>query len=324
MAREKNRGGRVAGLVVDGRERLGLSQSQLYERSKVSRSRIIAVESGASVPTLELCLRLADALGIQPGTMFRAHTRDYMERTDPARMATLETELESSSWEGVSRHQGLQVGRGSVDGTVDDEGDLWVMRRFAECRAVRARRRIVFRDRIVGERPPLFAVKGSPLGLGYSVNVSIQGEWAEHVVEFPRPWCFDDGPFEFELETRLPRAYVLDREEYERRRKAEGLAPQRDWVGEYLYLVCNAFEVLEMGLTLPDGYEPEWREPSATFGSGPVEDAEYRELDSTTSKESQFTASANQARLVVHRPVPGFTFGIRWEPLAWTAKGGKP
>jgi hypothetical protein len=53
-----------------------------------------------------------------------------------------------------------------------------------------------------------------------------------------------------------------------------------------------------------------------------VEDADYFDLDSRTSRSSSFEPHENEATLTLDRPVPGFAFGIRWNPGAWEPEGG--
>src|SRR4029079_16852536 len=126
-------------------------------------------------------------LGVPLAVAFRAHARDYLGGVDPQAKAELRPELVGSSWEMVAEDQGLRIEHGIVSGEVNADGDLRLVRKFTGCFATRPRSRIVFRDRIVGERAPDFAIKGSPKGLDFSMNMSIEGEWAQHRVEFHRP-----------------------------------------------------------------------------------------------------------------------------------------
>jgi DNA-binding XRE family transcriptional regulator len=312
-------GGCVRALILKGREAASLNQSQLAERAGVSRSRIIAAEAGTSLPTMELCLKLAAALRIPAGEMAAAYLRDSVHAVAPDAAAEVENALwtGSSHWEAIAEHHRLRIGLARVLNTVNESGDATLVRHFSSCLATRPRSRIVFRDRIIGERAPAFAVKGAPKGLGYSMHVSIEGEWAQHRVEFHRPWTEEDGPFELEFETVLPRAYVLDLDEYNRRRKTEGLAPKRDWMGDFRFVVTYAFEKVEMVIRFPKSYEPAWCDPTATWGTAPLDDFDYHELDRRTCRASQFRPGTNEAALLIDRPVPGFTCGIRWKPIAW-------
>ena len=318
MTKEGGTGGNVAALLVDGRKTASLNQTQLAERASVSRSRIIAAESRAALPTLELCLKLAHALGIPAVTMFRAHTRDYLGEANPLALAEIQPELSvrRSHWEEIADHHGLRMERGAIDSTVNDDGDLKLVRSYLGCVATRPRQRLVFRDRIIGERPPFFAIKGSPKGLDYSMNVSIEGEWAHHRVEFRRPWTAADGPFNLEFESTLPRAYVLDADEHNRRRAAEGLPRQRDFRSYCSTFVTYPIETLELAIAFPKSYPPRWCDPTATWGTAPPEDADYDEVHPRTCTSVRFEPGRNEARLILKRPAPGYLFGIHWQPPA--------
>jgi hypothetical protein len=202
---------------------------------------------------------------------------------------------------------------------VSDNGDALLVRSYGGCFATRPRRLIAFRERIVGESPPSFAVRGSPHGLGYNMNVSIQGEWAQHLIEFHKPWTVQDGPFDLEFETTLPGAFVLDIEEYNRRRAAEGLPPRSEGFGDYCTLVSYAFEKLELHIVFPRSYEPSWEEPTAVWGGTPIDDADYCEVHERTCMSVRMEPGLSDARLKLEKPVPGYAFGIRWKPVAGRA-----
>ena len=51
------------------RHEKGLTQEQLSERVDVVRSYICTLEKGDRQPSLQMILRLADALGVRPGDM---------------------------------------------------------------------------------------------------------------------------------------------------------------------------------------------------------------------------------------------------------------
>ena len=54
------------------RERRGLSQKKLAALSGVSRTAIVMIESGQRFPSLIICLRLADALGLRLENVLRS------------------------------------------------------------------------------------------------------------------------------------------------------------------------------------------------------------------------------------------------------------
>ena len=152
--------GDIAAIILRGRQALGLNQSELGAKAGVSRSRISAAEAGTSLPTMEVCIKLARALEIPLAVMVRAHVRDSVRDVDSSAVSELETELwgGGSHWETIAQHHGLQIASGRITGIVDEQGNLRLIRRYEGCRATRPRERVVFRDRVVGERPPSFAV----------------------------------------------------------------------------------------------------------------------------------------------------------------------
>lgn len=60
----------VENKIKEYRERLGMSQEQLAQKSSVGRSTISEAESGAHIPTLEAALRLAQALETTVDNLF--------------------------------------------------------------------------------------------------------------------------------------------------------------------------------------------------------------------------------------------------------------
>jgi putative transcriptional regulator len=324
MASEKGARGVVATLLFEARKKTELNQSQLAERAGISRSSIVAAESGQSLPTLELCLKVARVLGIPVAVMFRAHAQDYIGEVDPAALAELGMELwgGNAHWETIAEQHGLRIDLGRSFGVVNEDGDMKLRRQYSRCRATRPRRSIVFTNRVVGEKAPDFAVKGLPKGLGYTVHVEISGEWAVHRVEFARPWTAQDGPFDFEFETTLPRAYVVDLEEWNRRRMAEGMPARRHGHGDFRLIVHHAFEQFELGIALPPSWPLKWNEPTATWGSASIEiDEEDHRIHERTCRSVRFEAKEHEARLTLDKPVPGYTFGIQWTPVAGSDSG---
>jgi len=54
------------------RQEKGLTQEQLGERVDVVRSFICSLENGKRQPSLQMVLKLADALGVEPGDLVNA------------------------------------------------------------------------------------------------------------------------------------------------------------------------------------------------------------------------------------------------------------
>ena len=61
---------RLGSLIILNREKQGLTQSELAERSKISVRTIIKIESGGGNPTLEVLYPLVRALNIDPRDLF--------------------------------------------------------------------------------------------------------------------------------------------------------------------------------------------------------------------------------------------------------------
>ena len=65
----------VAARLKAERERQGLSLQQLGAMSGVSRQAIGMIEKGQRTPSLAICLRIADALGMRLGNVLNSATR---------------------------------------------------------------------------------------------------------------------------------------------------------------------------------------------------------------------------------------------------------
>lgn len=62
------------------RERRGLSQKKLAALSGVSRTAIVMIENGQRSPSLIICLRLADALGLRLENVLRSVSRSRAQK----------------------------------------------------------------------------------------------------------------------------------------------------------------------------------------------------------------------------------------------------
>ena len=62
------------------RQEKGLTQEQLGERVGVVRSFICTVENGNRQPSLQMVLKLADALGVLPGDLVNATAERIAEK----------------------------------------------------------------------------------------------------------------------------------------------------------------------------------------------------------------------------------------------------
>jgi len=312
--------GYTAGIIFDKRTELGMSKLQLAERAGISRSRIIAAEADESIPTMDVCLKLAVPLAIPRAVMVRALMKDLVRSSDPAAVAGLDADLGAGSvWENTAQRKGFRIGRGQFQGTVSDGGDFTIVRRLEECSSVRPLNCLTFRDRIAGHAPPSFAVTSSPKNVGYDVHQITKNGWRLNRVEFHRPWTPNDGPLTVEFETPLPEAFVLSHDEYKRRQGAEAHLLTEDWHGYWQFGIKSPFERLEVGLTFPTTYTPSWAPPTAAWVIAPLDDPEANMFDEPVCRSSEFTSRGNHAKLILERPLLGLHYTIHWHPLdAWT------
>lgn len=60
----------------------GINQSELARKAEISRSYLIAVEKGTSVPTVEVGSRIANALGVTLDDIFLPRASDMNDSTE--------------------------------------------------------------------------------------------------------------------------------------------------------------------------------------------------------------------------------------------------
>lgn len=60
----------------------GINQSELARKAEISRSYLIAVEKGTSVPTVEVGSRIANALGVTLDDIFLPSASDMNDSTE--------------------------------------------------------------------------------------------------------------------------------------------------------------------------------------------------------------------------------------------------
>ncbi len=78
-----------AGRLKELREAAGLTQSQLSDKSGISRSGIADLEQGRNVPSWDTALKLADALGVSLDKLReRAATTHEPKRGRPVKIET--------------------------------------------------------------------------------------------------------------------------------------------------------------------------------------------------------------------------------------------
>lgn len=93
---------RIATIVRDGRERMGLSKSGLADRAGVSRQMIASVEGGKANPTLDVLVELLDGLGLEVDVAVRGPVLIGGPRTGDAAHAIcsgyVQRRLEAAGW----------------------------------------------------------------------------------------------------------------------------------------------------------------------------------------------------------------------------------
>ena len=66
--------------IVRGRQKLGLTQDELAVISGIDSSNIRAYENGRAMPSVQSLVRIAFALGLEPGALLEGVTLDLFGR----------------------------------------------------------------------------------------------------------------------------------------------------------------------------------------------------------------------------------------------------
>ena len=297
---------RLGRLVRRSRHELGLSRSQLAKRCEVSASTLASVEQGRQAPSIAVCLRLARALRVPPRQVIDARVLDEL-RDQPSARRALENELASGVWNQSAQHR-LRIVQGDVRLDVEDDGTLQIERSYRGCTTARARREIVFRDRIVGHQPSQIDIQRTPVE--YELRSRTVGPWCEHRVAFREPWT--RGSLDVVVRVTLPHAYLPgDLDEINRRQKAAGLPQQSEPRGIYQYYLQFAFEYLTLSMRFPESFGVRWAAPAAAPDRAPFEDGDLLTLDDI-SLESEWTEGSHCGRLRLKRPLPSSSVFLTW------------
>ena len=59
----------IGGLIAEHRKRQGMTQDQVAVISEIDSSNVRAYESGRSMPNIQSLVRVAGALGVEPGVL---------------------------------------------------------------------------------------------------------------------------------------------------------------------------------------------------------------------------------------------------------------
>jgi transcriptional regulator with XRE-family HTH domain len=70
--------------IVDARQRLSMSQDQVAAVSGIDSSNIRAYENGRALPSIHSLVRVALALGLEPGRLLDGITSDLFAASDAA------------------------------------------------------------------------------------------------------------------------------------------------------------------------------------------------------------------------------------------------
>ena len=303
---------RVSKLISETRTKLGHTQAFVADQAGISRERVVAIEGGKTLPTMKLCLKLAAALKIPRGQMIRALTTDMVADAEPAAVAEADAELGGLAfWNDVAHEHGIRIEHGQTIGEVNEKGDLHLTRRWMNCHATQEVSTLDFFDRITGEKLPSFAIKDEPRGVDYSHRVQTHGDTRLHRLTLEKPWTSSHPPFGFEFESHLPGAFPLAAIGLQHRESPDLV---HEALGKFRTLVEHPFELLEFILRFPAGYEPIWEYLIGHFGTRPLDPNRDRLSEGRSCISFEFETDKNTACLKLVRPMPGFTFGIRWKP----------
>ena len=122
----------------------------------------------------------------------------------------------------------------------------------------------------------------------------------------------------------LPDGFALNMDEHNRRRIAEGMPTQRevDIRSDYRCAIEYPCRRLRLYAEFPEWYKPDGFEATATFGNIPISFIEHTALSELTCESHRLESTGNRALLSLVKPSPGYTFGLRWQPIP-KSRGGK-
>lgn len=107
---------RLFGQRLKGRRKaLGLTQGQLFDRTGINNGYISQVENGRANPTLDMILKLADAVGLEAWAMLRPDAPSEQSRTAPVTIGDLDLSVRLVNTLGAASPAGL-VGEVLDDG----------------------------------------------------------------------------------------------------------------------------------------------------------------------------------------------------------------
>lgn len=99
---------RLFGQRLKGRRKaLGLTQGQLFDRTGINNGYISQVENGRANPTLDMILKLADAVGLEAWAMLRPDAPSEPSRTAPLTIGDLDLSVRLVNTLGAASPAGL-------------------------------------------------------------------------------------------------------------------------------------------------------------------------------------------------------------------------
>ena len=205
------------------------------------------------------------------------------------------------------------IGRLVVHGTARWDGSLSISRSLdglAPLRprdplwSVAMRERVRHRDLVLPVRKPTCRVVDAPHGLRYLLEERAVDRWTEYVLSFPGGWelTATPGAMALELASEIPDAFVFG--------EIDPSDPLPD--GMFCQLVTRAIGRLEMLFEFPGGFEPFlWFPPLAFWGETPTPEPR-NVIRGGSCAAFDWRTCGSSAKLVVERPLPGFTFALAW------------
>ena len=304
--------GNLARVLRLYRMRADLTQDQVAEKSGRGRTWISTVENGGRLPKFEGVLQLADILGAPAVEFANAWFQDTVAMHRPDLLPEIEAERDGriAAWEKAARDR-LRVAHGEVLLQVNESGDLDIERRYTGCTTRKSRRKVVYRDRIVGESPTRIDVVRAP---SHKVTSRTNKLWREHVIRFDADWDETSEPIDVVFRVTVPGAYLPGNggAAYRRRQKAEH-RPTGKPFGFCQYDVRNAFERLRMSIRLAEVHEVEWLPAIATVDQKPLDDDDHLAV-ADICRHARWISSAHAGLLEIDRPLPGHSIFLRWDP----------
>lgn len=298
--------GNVATLLRTTREAERVSQLKLSEQTGIARSTINNAEEGKRDATLDTACTLARALGIPLLMVSVEHNRDAL-RNNPNALAEFERELAATGYgDTLAEFFGIEVGASHIRAVFNDAGSVNLRRELKECRPTRSLRSMSFWTRASGKpgkAAPFLTLHGPSMDYEQKVTFN-DGQRVDRIV-FPRPWRADDDPMDVVLETSHPDAY----------------RPGGDSPGVFRVYIEHDVARLVIEALFPSSYLPEWGKPFGHWNTQPFDlTADYDLVAGRICRDFSFTPSTHTATLVVEKPRPGFSYGIRWLPPEGAAK----